>query len=96
MANGSLRVAAHALRDRSHEHPVPELQSWERATVKFYLLNRGYGYVTLADGREVHIRRDLIEKLNISGRALKEGRSVLVAFEEDGKGLKAVGLKLLN
>ncbi len=62
-----------------------------KGTVKFFNVDKGFGFITAEDGTELFVHRTGIEE----GEILQEGDSVTFETEEgeQGKGPKAVNVK---
>lgn len=67
----------------------------QQGTVKFFNLEKGYGFIKPADGgRDIFVHISAVEAAGLT--ALPEGAPILFEIEPDkkGKGPKAVNLQL--
>jgi len=58
-------------------------------TVKFFNMDKGFGFVTAEDGKEIFVHQTALEE----GVSLYENDSVTFDVEEGDRGLKAVNVK---
>lgn len=65
-----------------------------KGTVKWFSVPKGYGFVTMADGREAFVHYTAIEGSGF--RELLEGEEVEFEVVESDLGLKAKGLVRLS
>lgn len=62
-----------------------------KGKVKKVILERGFGFITAEDGKEVFFHRSDCQDVNFE--ALEEGSSVEFDLEQGQKGPRAVGVK---
>ena len=63
-------------------------------TVKWFSLEKGYGFIHPDDGRpNIFVRLSAVESAGMSG--LKEGQRVIFEIEQDERGATAVSLQTL-
>jgi cold shock protein len=62
-------------------------------TVKWFSLEKGYGFIHPDDGRSnIFVRLSTVERAGLSG--LKEGQRIIFEIEQDERGPTAVSLQL--
>jgi cold shock protein len=67
----------------------------ETGTVKWFNLERGYGFIALnGGGKDVFVHVSALERSGID--ALSEGQTVVVVVIEGRKGSEAAGVRLLQ
>ena len=63
-------------------------------TVKWFSLEKGYGFIHPDDGRpNIFVRLSAVERAGLSG--LKEGQRIIFEIEQDERGPTAVSLQAL-
>ncbi len=62
-----------------------------QGTIKRIILDRGFGFIRSADGKEIFFHRSSLEELNFD--SLKEGQKVEFEMENGPKGPRAVGVR---
>lgn len=62
-----------------------------QGTIKRIILDRGFGFIRSADGKEIFFHRSSLEDLNFD--SLKEGQKVEFEMENGPKGPRAVGVR---
>lgn len=60
-----------------------------KGTVKFFNVNKGFGFISGEDGKEVFVHQSALE----DGVTLNENDAVTYDVEEGDRGLKAVNVK---
>lgn len=61
-------------------------------TVKFFNVNKGFGFITADDGKDYFVHQTALDK----GVILRENDSVTFEIENGDRGPKAVNVKLSN
>ena len=65
-----------------------------KGTVKRVIRERGFGFISAEDGREIFFHRSALEETDFD--ALEEGNSVEFDVEKGPKGPRAVNVKMIQ
>jgi CspA family cold shock protein len=91
--DAALAAAAAAPRGRPGVHAAPSLDDAEevRGTVKWYSAEKGFGFVTRADGgRDVFVHATALERSGVA--SLAEGQAVVLRVVQGKKGPEAASV----
>jgi len=65
-----------------------------KGKIKRLIRNRGFGFITGEDGKEIFFHRTALEKIDFD--SLEEGNSVEFNLEKGPKGLRAVNINRIE
>jgi CspA family cold shock protein len=65
-----------------------------KGTIKRIIRERGFGFISAEDGREIFFHRSALEEIDFDG--LEEGNSVEFEVERGPKGPRAVNVKTIE
>ncbi len=65
-------------------------------TVKFYLKDKGYGFVTTPFNKDVMVHANLLRRLGLDDKAMQVNRKVKVLYKERDRGLVATDISFVQ